>query len=101
MLMAVVTFVAMWGGVTLLLTDPHGIHLPPFAPGPRSTLTSILLFWIPTVTGALACLSGLAGLVGAGGPDARRRAVAGLLLGLTPACLAATWLGWVLVSGGR
>ena len=99
MLMAVITFLAMWGGVTLVLTDPHGPHLPPFAPSPRGILTSILLFWAPTVSGGIACLTGLAGLsVSAEHPDVRRRAAIGILIGLTPACLAAAWLGWVLLS---
>ncbi len=97
---AVVTFLAMWGGVTLLLTDPQGPHFPPPLSTPRGMLVSLLLFWAPVITGTAACLSGLLGLSAARGqhPDLQRRALVGILLGLTPVCLAAAWLGWVLVS---
>ena len=97
LLLALLTFLSMWSGVTLLLTDPSGPHLPTSLSGPRALLTSILLFWLPAVTGAAACLSGLAGLSGGGhSPEMQRRALVAIVLGLTPACMAAAWLGWVL-----
>ena len=55
---AVATFLAMWGGLTLLLTDPQGPCLPPLTSTPRGMLVSLLLFWVPLATGGLACLSG-------------------------------------------
>jgi len=103
LLVAMITFLAMWGGVTLLLTDPHGVSLPPPTSTPRGLLVSLLLFWVPVGTGAIACLSGLVGLSVAGGrqADAQRRALIGIFLGLAPVCLAAAWLGWVLASSTR
>ena len=82
----------------LLLTDPQGPRLPLRPSDPRGTLVSLLLFWLPTCTGTLACLSGLVGLSTSGGQDAptQRRALLGILLGLTPICLAVAWLGWAL-----
>ena len=61
-------------------------------------LVSLLLFWLPTCTGSLACLSGLVGLSASGGQESciQRRALIGILLGLTPICLATAWLGWTL-----
>jgi hypothetical protein len=97
-LAAVLTFLILWSGVTLLLTDPQGPRLPLRPSDPRGLLVSLLLFWLPTCTGSLACLSGLIGLSTARGqePCIQRRALIGILLGLTPICLATAWLGWVL-----
>ncbi|HHH42377.1 MAG TPA: hypothetical protein ENK56_10300 [Chloroflexi bacterium] len=97
LLLGVVTFLAMWGGVTLLLTDPRGPSLPPPATTPRGAVVSFLLFWAPVVTGTAACLTGLASLsAGERQPETLRRALVSILLGLTPACLAAGWLGSIL-----
>lgn len=102
LLLAIVTFLALWGGVTLLLSDPQGPHLPLPPSTSREALASLLLFWIPITTGALSCLTGLVGLLGAGrNPDILRRALVGIFLGLAPACLAAAWLGWVLAVAPR
>ena len=102
LLLAVVTFLAMWGGVTLVLTDPHGLRLPPFASTPRGVLASLLLFWVPVGTGTVASMAGLMGLsTQSASADDQRRALVGILLGLIPACLAAAWLAWVLSSTGR
>jgi hypothetical protein len=100
---AVATFLAMWGGLTLLLTDPQGPSLPPLTSTPRGMLVSLLLFWVPLATGGLACLSGVVGLVTARGQHSalQRRAIVGVLFGLAPACLAAAWLGWMLVLSLR
>jgi hypothetical protein len=94
----VLTFLILWSGVTLLLTDPQGPHLPLRPSDPRGILITLLLFWLPSCTGSLACLSGLIGLASAGGKETctQRRALIGILLGLTPICLATVWLGWVL-----
>ena len=97
LLLALVTFLAMWGGVTLLLTDPYGPRLPPFSPTLRGTMQNLLLFWTPMTPGAAAFLTGLVGLCSARrSPGLQRRAMVGILLGLAPACLAAAWLGWML-----
>jgi hypothetical protein len=97
---AVITFLAMWGGVVLLLTDPRGPQLPPTMTTPRDLLVSLLLFWIPTITGIMACVSGVAGLSAARGhhPELQRRAWVGIGLGVAPICLAAAWLGWLLIA---
>ncbi len=101
LLLAVVTFLAIWGGVTLLLTDPHGPSLPPSPTTPRGALASFLLFWMPVVTGASAFVTGLVSLsVGGRNPEVARRGLASILLGLIPACLAIGWLGLVLGNGG-
>jgi|YNPNPStandDraft_1061719.scaffolds.fasta_scaffold14750_2 hypothetical protein len=97
LLMAVLTFLSMWGGLTLWLNDPAGPAAPPSLDTPRGLLISLLLCWIPLLTGSLACLAGLMSLaVGNLGLEARRQATIGVALGLIPACLAAAWLGWVL-----
>jgi hypothetical protein len=100
LLVALITFLMMWGGVVLLLTDPHGPQVPPQTSSPRGMMVSLLLFWLPVCTGGVACLSGLVGLAGAREQltDARRRAVVGILLGLAPICLSSVWLGLSLAS---
>jgi len=98
-LLGVITFLAMWGGLTLLCTAPAGAPLPPFSSSPRGLLASFLLFWVPIGTGTFASLTGLMGLSArSGNSDARRRALVGLFLGLAPAYLAAVWLAWVLAA---
>jgi len=97
--LAVVTFLAMWGGITLLLTTPHSPRLPFPNAGPRGALTSLLLFWVPIVTGTIACLTGLVGLsAGARSVDIQRRTLISIFLGLAPIYLAAAWLSWLLLS---
>lgn len=97
LLMAVLTFLSMWGGLTLWLNAPGGPGLPPLADSPRGLLITLLLCWIPLITGSTACLTGLMGLSMAGmGLETRRQAMIGIALGLIPACLAVGWLGWVL-----
>ncbi|MBN1955007.1 MAG: hypothetical protein JW900_08160 [Anaerolineae bacterium] len=99
--LALITFLAMWGGMVLLLTDPQGLHLPLPLSTPRGLLVSMLLFWLPICTGTVACLTGLAGLSAGGSMDVQRRAVVGILLGLAPACLAVLWIGWMLINSIR
>jgi|GEM_PF-1718800 len=103
LMVAILTFLAVWGGVTLLLTDPTGLHFPPSPSTPRGFVTSLLLFWLPALTGSLACLAGMIGLSANRGrqADVQYRAALGLILGLIPFCLAAAWLGWVLLSSTR
>ncbi len=98
LLLAVLTFLSMWGGMTLLLSVPGGLYLSNGVSSPRAMLVHLLLFWIPTATGALACLSGLVGLTAQGhNLELRRRALVSVCLGLAPACLAAAWLAWMLL----
>ncbi len=97
LLMAVLTFLSVWGGVTLWLNAPDGPSMPPFNDTPRGALASLLLFWFPLLTGSGACLTGLVGLARGGlSLEGRRQAVTGIVLGLIPACLAIAWLGWAL-----
>lgn len=103
MVMALITFLAMWSGLTLLLSDPGGIALPPPMSTPRGMLVSLLLFWLPVGTGTIAWLTGLVGVSSAKErqPDVQRRSLIGIILGLAPICLATAWLGWVLASSLR
>lgn len=103
LLVAILTFLAMWGGATLLLTDPTGFHFPPVPSTPRGFVVSLLLFWLPAFTGSIACLAGMIGLSTNRGrhAEAQHRAAIGLVLGLIPFCLAAAWLGWVLLASTR
>lgn len=103
LLVAILTFLATWGGLTLLLTDPTGLHFPPSPSTPRGFVTSLLLFWLPAFTGSVACLAGMIALSANRGrrTETQHRAAIGLILGLIPFCLAAAWLGWVLLSSTR
>jgi len=109
LLAAVFACLALWGGITLLLTHPS---LPqastastdqPVLPRPvaqwkeashaRRSLADALLFWLPVGLGAIACGAGFVTLACGQGqtPEASRRALIALLLSAIPGCLCTLW----------
>lgn len=109
LLAAIFACLILWGGITLLLTNPSQPHssttqvdeagLPrPVArwegvSQARRSLANLLLFWLPIGLGAVACIAGIATLACGReqAPAASRRALIALLLSVVPACLCTLW----------
>lgn len=109
LLAAVFACLFLWSGITLLLTNPTPMQTssPPanalVLPRPvvlwdgispaRRLLMNVLLFWLPLGLGAFAC--GIGVLTLAYGrehvPEASRRALIALILGIVPGCLCTLW----------
>ena len=108
LLAAITACLALWGGVSLLLTHPTHPHVSvsrtedAALPQPvalwegvsneRRSLADLLLFWLPLGLGAIACTAGAATLAcGRQGPEAHRRALIALVLSAIPGCLCTLW----------
>jgi predicted small integral membrane protein len=109
LLAAVFACLALWGGISLLLT--HSSHSRafenstdgPVLPQPvarwkggseaRRALANMLLFWLPLGLGAVACSTGVVTLACSRerDPDASRRALIALTLSAVPGCLCTLW----------
>lgn len=109
LLAAVLACLFLWSGITLLFNNPTPMQISsppadaPVLPRPvvrwegispaRRSLADLLLFWLPIGLGAIAC--SVAVLTLACGqecaPEATRRALIALLLGIVPGCLCALW----------
>jgi hypothetical protein len=109
LLAAVFACLAMWSGITLLLNSPSQMQVSapradvPVLPRPvvrwegispaRRLLADLLLFWLPIGLGAVACSVGVLTLACGRecSPEASRRALIALILGIVPGCLCALW----------
>lgn len=109
LLAAIFACLALWSGISLLLTHPSPPHASapagdePVLPKPvarwegaspaRQSLADLLLFWLPIGLGAVACGVGVATLACSHGrdPDATRRALIALILSVAPGCLCTLW----------
>lgn len=109
LLVAVFACLTLWSGITLLLNNPTPMHVSappadaPVLPRPvvrweglspaRRSLVNLLLFWLPLVLGAVACSIGVLTLACGReyAPEASRRALIALVLGVVPGCLCTLW----------
>ncbi len=109
LLAAIFACLALWGGITLLLTHPShpqastapadSATLPrpvarwEEASHARRSLVNLLLFWLPIGLGAISCGAGVATLAWGRGQDsdASRRALIALVLSVIPSCLCTLW----------
>ena len=115
-LCAIFACLALWGGISLTMTSaapPQATTTPssdPVLPQPiaewesaspaRRTLADLLLLWIPIGLGAVACSSGMLTLLSAREqePEAARRAVIALILGIIPGCFCTLWYVILVIS---
>ena len=106
---AVFACLALWGGISLTMTSaapPQATTTPssdPVLPQPiaewesaspaRRTLADLLLLWVPIGLGTIACSSGILTLLSARErePEAARRALIALILGVVPGCFCTLW----------
>jgi hypothetical protein len=108
LLAATFACLALWGGISLLLTHSSHLHASatpeePVLPQPvarwegisqdRCTLANLLLFWLPLGLGAIACSAGVVTLACSRerDPDAYRRTLIALILSAVPGCLCTLW----------
>lgn len=109
LLAAVFACLFLWSGITLLLNNPTPMQVSsppadaPVLPRPavrweglspaRRWLVNLLLFWLPIGLGALACSLGVLTLACGREqvPEASRRALIALVLGVAPGCLCTLW----------
>jgi len=109
LLAAMIGCLALWGGITLLMTHPA----PPQAAGSvvdiqalplpvarwegaseaRKSVVNVLILWIPLGLGAIAGGAGVVTLAVSSGAhrDACRRALIALLLSALPGCVCTLW----------
>lgn len=109
LLAALSACLALWGGISLMLTHSSQPHVPaapakePVLPQPvaqweeasaaRRSLVDLLLFWLPLGLGAIACGVGVITVASSRerDPDAHRRALIALILSAIPGCLCTLW----------
>lgn len=109
LLAAVFACLFLWSGITLLLNNPTPVQVSsppadaPVLPRPvvrwegvspaRRSLVNLLLFWLPLGLGAIACSIGVLTLACGREhvPEASRRALIALVLGVVPGCLCTLW----------
>lgn len=109
LLAALSACLALWGGISLMLTHSSQPALPaapvdePVLPKPvarwedasdaRRSLVDLLLFWLPLGLGAIACGAGVVTVATSRerDPEAHRRALIALVLSAIPGCLCTLW----------
>jgi hypothetical protein len=109
LLAALLACLALWGGISLMLTHSSQPRLPaapadePVLPKPlarwedasdaRRSLVDLLLFWLPLGLGAIACGAGVVTVATSRerDPEAHRRALIALVLSAIPGCLCTLW----------
>jgi hypothetical protein len=109
LLAALSACLALWGGISLMLTHSSQPALPaapvdePVLPRPvarwedasdaRRSLVDLLLFWLPLGLGAIACGAGVVTVATSRerDPEAHRRALIALVLSAIPGCLCTLW----------